>query len=180
MKFLFDLFPVLLFFAAYKFANIYVATGTAIAATVLQLIVARVFLKRIEPMLWVSAGIVIVFGGLTLVLHNPTFIKWKPTILYWVMAGGLAVSSLAFGRNLIRRALEAQVTLPETVWARLNLAWVLFLTGMGALNLFVAFNFAEDVWVNFKLFGGMGLMFLFVLGQAFFMSRYIEQPGSGQ
>lgn len=177
MKFLFDLFPVLLFFGAYKFADIYVATGTAIVATLLQLVIAKVVMKRIEPMLWVSAAIVIVFGGLTLLLHNPTFIKWKPTILYWAMAGALAISSLAFGRNLIRKALEGQVSLPEIAWARLNLAWVAFLVLMGGLNLIVAYGFSEEAWVNFKLFGGMGLMFLFVLAQALFMSRYMQDQG---
>lgn len=174
MKFLFDLFPVLLFFAAYKFADIYVATGVAIVATLLQLVIAKLVMKRIEPMLWVSAAIVIVFGGLTLLLHNPTFIKWKPTILYWAMAGALAVSSVAFGRNLIRKALEGQINLPEIAWARLNLAWVAFLAFMGGLNLIVAYGFSEDAWVNFKLFGGMGLMFIFVLAQALFMSRYMQ------
>lgn len=178
MKFLFDFFPVLLFFVAYKFANIYVATGTAIGATVLQLIFARVVLKRIEPMLWLSATIVIVFGSLTLILHNPTFIKWKPTVLYWCMAVSLAVGPWLFGRNLIRKALEEQVKLPDAIWGRLNLAWVFFLAGMGALNIFVAYHFSEAIWVNFKLFGSMGLMLLFVLGQALFLSRHIEEPES--
>jgi intracellular septation protein len=175
MKFLFDLLPVILFFAAFKFADIYVATGVAIATTVLQ--VAWVWLrgKRVEPMLWASLAIIVVFGGATLLLQDETFIKWKPTVLYWLFAVVLAVSALAFRRNLIQAMLSGQVALPAPVWARLNLSWVGFFAFMGAANLYVAFTFSTDLWVNFKLFGGMGLMLLFVVAQSIYLAKYVEE-----
>jgi len=175
MKFLFDLFPVILFFAAYKFADIYVATGVAIAATVAQVGWVRFRHGKVDKMLWVSLGLIVVFGGMTLLLHDPTFIKWKPTILYWLFATVLLGSALLFGKNLIRAMLEQQVALPEPLWARLNLAWIAFFAAMGALNLYVAYNYSEADWVNFKLFGGMGLMFAFIVAQGLMLAKYVEE-----
>ena len=175
MKFLFDMFPVILFFVAFKFFGIYVATAVAIAATLLQ-IGWLVFRKRkIEPMLWVSLGVIVVFGGATLLLQNETFIKWKPTVLYWLFAAALGISALVFKKNLIRAMMEKQMTLPDPVWDRVLLSWIAFFGVMGVLNLYVAFNFSTDAWVNFKLFGGMGLMLLFVLGQAVMLAKYIQE-----
>ena len=174
MKFLFDLFPVVLFFVAFKLADIYVATAVAIGATALQIGWLKLRGKRVEPMLWASLAIIAVFGGATLALQNETFIKWKPTVLYWLFGAVLAASALGFRRNLIRAMLSEQMQLPEPVWWRLNLSWVGFFAFMGALNLYVAYNFPTDLWVNFKLFGGMGLMLLFVVAQALFLSRYVE------
>jgi intracellular septation protein len=174
MKFLFDLFPVLLFFAAFKLADIYVATGVAIAATFVQVAWVKLRGRRVEPMLWASLGIIAVFGGATLLLQNETFIKWKPTVLYWLLGAVLAGGAL-FGRNLVRSMLSEQVQLPDPVWARLNWSWVGFFGFMGALNLYVAFNYSTDLWVNFKLFGGMGLMLAFVVIQALFLARHVEE-----
>jgi intracellular septation protein len=174
MKFLFDLFPVILFFAAFKATDIYVATGVAIAATFAQVAWLKLRRRRVEPMLWASLAIIVVFGGATLLLRDETFIKWKPTVLYWLFAAVLAGAVLFFRRNLVRAVMGAELKLPEPVWARLNWSWVTFFAAMGALNLFVAFNFSTDLWVDFKLFGGMGLMLLFVLGQALFLARYVE------
>jgi intracellular septation protein len=174
MKFLFDLFPVLLFFVAFKLADIYVATGVAIAATFLQVGWLKLRRKRVDPMLWASLGIIAVFGGATLALQDETFIKWKPTVLYWLLGAVLAGAALAFRRNLIRSMLSEQVQLPDPVWARLNWSWVGFFAFMGALNLYVAYNYSTDLWVNFKLFGGMGLMLLFVVVQALFLAKHVE------
>jgi intracellular septation protein len=178
MKFLFDLFPVILFFAAYKFTDIYVATGVAIAATFVQIGWVHFRHGKVDKMLWVSLGLIVVFGGMTLLLRDPTFIKWKPTVLYWLFAAVLLGSALLFGKNLIRSMLEAQVTLPDSVWGRLNLAWIAFFATMGVLNLYVAYNYSESDWVNFKLFGGMGLMFAFIIAQGLMLAKYIEEKES--
>jgi len=175
MKFLFDLFPVILFFAAFKLAGIYVATAAAIGATFLQIGLLALLRKKIDTMLWVSLGIIVVFGGATLVLRDETFIKWKPTVLYWLFAAALAGAALLFRRNLIRSMLGEQVRLPDPVWARLNWSWVAFFALMGGANLFVAFSFTTDQWVNFKLFGATGLMLLFVIGQALFLARHVQE-----
>ena len=177
MKFLFDLFPVILFFIAFKVGDIFIATGVTIAATFAQIGWLLLRKKKIDVMLWVSLGIVVVAGGLTLLLHDETFIKWKPTILYWAFAIGLGGSSLLFGKNLIRSVLESQVKLPDPVWKNLNLAWIGFFIFMGSANLAVAFafNLSTDTWVNFKLFGGMGLMLLFALAQGLVLSKYSEE-----
>ncbi|MBM3367820.1 MAG: septation protein A [Betaproteobacteria bacterium] len=174
MKFLFDMFPVICFFAVYWVSDIYVATAAAIVATLGQVAWLKLRRRRVEPMLWASLAIIIVFGGLTLVLRDRMFIMWKPTVLYWLFAVVLGISAAAFGKNLIRAMMSAQVALPEWVWVRLNWSWVAFFTLMGVVNLVVAYNFSEAAWVQFKLFGGLGLMLLFVLAQAFFLARYMD------
>ncbi len=174
MKFLFDLFPVILFFVAFKLADIYVATAVAIAATFLQVGWLKLRGRRVEPMLWTSLAIIALFGGATLVLQDETFIKWKPTVLYWLF-GAVLAGAAALRRNLIRAMLSEQVQLPDPVWSKLNWSWIGFFVFMGALNLAVAYSFSTDSWVNFKLFGGMGLMLLFVLGQAIVLARYVEE-----
>lgn len=173
MKFLFDLFPVILFFAAFKIWDIYVATGVAIAATFAQVGWLKLRGRRVDTMLWVSLAIIVVFGGATLLLRDETFIKWKPTVLYWLFALALG-GAVLFGRNLIRLMLGEQMALPDAVWSRLNWSWAGFFALMGAANLFVAYNFSTEQWVNFKLFGGIGLMLLFVLAQALFLARHLE------
>jgi len=175
MKFLFDIFPVVLFFIAFKLYDIYVATAVAIAATFVQIAWTWLRRRKVENMLWVSLAVIVVFGGATLLLQDETFIKWKPTVLYWLFGAALAVAALGFRKNLIRAMMEAQLTLPESVWGKLLASWIAFLALMGALNLVVAYNFSTDAWVNFKLFGGIGLMIAFVVLQALMLSRYIEE-----
>jgi intracellular septation protein len=200
MKLLFDLFPVILFFAAFKYseknpelaadwigallgsatvdvkiAPILLATVVVIVATIVQIAWVRFRHGKVDKMLWVSLVLVVVFGGMTLAFQNEAFIKWKPTILYWVFAVSMGFSAVVLKKNAIKAMLGEQLTLPEPVWGKVNLAWIAFFVAMGALNLFVAFNFSTDAWVNFKLFGGMGLMFAFVLGQGMMLSKYIEE-----
>jgi intracellular septation protein len=174
MKFLFDLFPVFLFFVAFKVAGIYAATAVAIVATIVQVAWMKLRKQRVPPMLWASLGIIVVFGGATLVLQDETFIKWKPTVLYWLFGVVLTVGATVFHRNLIRLVLSEQMQLPDRIWARLNWSWIGFFLFMGAANLYVAYNYPTDLWVNFKLFGGMGLMLAFVVAQSFFLARYVE------
>lgn len=175
MKFLFDLFPVILFFAAYKVAGIFVATGVAIAATFAQIGWVWFRHRKVDTMLWVSLGIITVFGGATLLLQDKTFIQWKPTVLYWLFAAILGGSVLFLKKNLMKNLLGAQMELPDAAWDKMNLSWIGFFVFMGIANLFVAYNFSEDAWVNFKLFGGIGLMFVFVLIQGALLSKYIEE-----
>ena len=178
MKFLFDLFPVILFFVAFKLQGIYVATAVAIAASLGQIGWLWLRGRKIDTMLWVSLAIIVVFGGATLLLHDETFIKWKPTVLYWLFASVLSTSEWFLHKNLIRSMLGEQIQLPEPAWKKLNFAWVGFFVCMGLLNLYVAFNYPTDTWVNFKLFGGMGLMLAFVIGQGLFLAKYVEQKES--
>ncbi|MBS1140886.1 MAG: Intracellular septation protein [Proteobacteria bacterium] len=200
MKLLFDLFPVILFFATFKYAEkspelaaswmgsllgfvpddikmapILLATVVVIAATVAQIIWVHFRHGKVDKMLWISLVLVVVFGGMTLAFQNEAFIKWKPTILYWVFAGSMAFSAVILKKNPIKAMLGEQLTLPESIWGTVNLSWIGFFALMGALNLFVAFNFSTDTWVNFKLFGGMGLMLVFVLGQGMLLSKYVEE-----
>lgn len=175
MKLLFDTFPVILFFAAFKLYDIYVATAVAMAATAVQ--IGWVWLRhgKVDKMLWASLAIILVFGGATLLLQDETFIKWKPTVLYWLFAGTLAIAALVFKKNLIRAMLEQQVAMPDLVWNKLLASWIGFFGAMGIINLFVAYNFSTDAWVNFKLFGGIGLMLVFVVLQALLLARYVEE-----
>jgi intracellular septation protein len=184
MKFLYDLFPLLLFFAAYKYYGIYTATGVAIVASVVQTAGFWFKHRRFEAMHLVTLGVIVVFGGLTIFLHDDTFIKWKPTLVYWVLAALVLGSHIIGKRTVIDRMLSTQVTLPSPVWRRLNLSWGLFFIVLGALNLYVAFYYGlgtldeaarTDLWVNFKVFGLMAITLVFVVAQAFVMARHMQE-----
>lgn len=198
MKFLFDFFPIILFFVAYKVAGsnpeqaaalaasigyvadpkqlpILIATAVAILATFMQIGCMLLRGHKVDKMLWASLVIIVVFGGASLAFHDDTFIKWKPTVLYWLFAAVLLASALLFKKNLIRAMMQHQISMPDAAWARLNLSWIGFFALMGVLNLYIAFNFSNDVWVNFKLFGGLGLMLAFVVVQSVMLSKYIEK-----
>ena len=159
----------------FKTWGIYAATSVAIVATIGQ--IAWLWRKNgfVEPMQWVSLGVIVVFGGATLITQDETFIKWKPTVLYWLMGGALWVGHLVFKRNLLRQLMSAQLTLPDHAWRILLHSWAVFFTGMGFLNLWVANHFDTDTWVSFKLFGGLGLMLVFVLVQGFYLSRFMQE-----
>ena len=180
MKLLIDFFPILLFFVAFKVAGIYVATGVAIAATLVQIVWLRHSTGKIEPMQWVSLAVIVLFGGATIVAHNETFIKWKPTVLYWLMGGALFAGQVFFRKNLLKTLMGSQLELPEAAWRVTNWSWIVFFALMGVVNLWVAFNFDTDTWVNFKLFGGLGLMALFVVGQALYLGRYMKADEAGE
>lgn len=205
MKFLFDLFPVILFFVVFKWgegnaeaaqsfgqqflaglvsggqvtitqAPILLATAIAIIATIFQIGYLLSRKRKVDGTLWLSLAIIVFFGGATIYFHNETFIKWKPTVLYWCFAAALLFSQIFLKKNLIRTMMEKQMTLPEGVWRRVNLSWVAFFMTMGLLNLYVAFNFSTASWVNFKLFGGMGLMFGFIIVQSLLLSKHLKEP----
>jgi intracellular septation protein len=203
MKFLFDLFPVILFFAMFKWgeghpesaqalaqqflgglisggqasatqAPIMLATALAILATVGQIAYLLLRRRKVDTMLWVSLVIITVFGGATIYFNNETFIKWKPTVLYWCFGAALLIGQTLFNKNLIRMMMQAQISLPDAVWQRLSLAWAGFFGLMGLVNLYVAFNFSTAAWVNFKLFGFTGLMFAFIIAQSLMLSKYLK------
>lgn len=180
MKLLFDLFPVILFFVAFKIQGIYIATAVAIAATVIQVSWVKFRHGKVDTMLWVSFAIIAVFGGATLLLQDETFIKWKPSVLYWLFSAALLISNIFFNKNLIKKMLQEKITLPEQVWQRLNLSWSVFFALLGVINLYVAYNYSTDSWVNFKLFGFTGLMLLFILAQGAWLSKYAEEQKEGR
>jgi intracellular septation protein len=174
MKLLIDFFPIILFFVAFKAWDIYVATGVAIIATIAQIAWLRHSTGKVEPMQWVSLGVIVLFGGATIVAQNETFIKWKPTVLYWLMGGALLAGQVFFKKNLLKSLMGSQLELPEAAWRVTNWSWIGFFAVMGVLNVWVAYSFSTDTWVNFKLFGGLGLMALFVIGQALYLGRYMK------
>ena len=175
MKQLLDFFPILLFFVAYKLYGIYAATLTAIVASIAQVAVYWLKYRRFETMHLLSLGIISVFGGATLFLQDEMFIKWKPTVLNGLFALVFLLSQWIGRKPLIERMMSTHVEAPPEVWRKLNLAWVTFFLVMGATNLFVVYNFDTDAWVNFKLFGLLGLFFLFVLLQYLYLFRYMPQ-----
>jgi intracellular septation protein len=175
MKLLFDLFPVILFFVTFKFAGVFAATAAAMGATFVQVGWVKHRHGKVDTMLWVSLGIITVFGGATLLLHDETFIKWKPTVLYWFFAASLLLSPILFKKNLMRTLLQEKLVLPDPQWNQLNLAWSAFFAVLGVINLYVAFNYATATWVNFKLFGATGLMLAFIVLQSLWLGKHIEE-----
>ena len=199
-KLLFDLFPVIVFFIAYKLGDanaeatrtfmaeiglpqpgaagekpgIYFATLLAIVASFGQIAWVKLRGHTVDTMLWVSLVLIAVFGGATLWLHDEAFIKWKPTVLYWLFAV-ILFGAAAFGRNIIKSLMGKQMELPDIAWSRLNASWGAFFAFMGLANLIVAFNFSTDTWVNFKLFGSLGLMLVFVVGQSMMLTHYLDK-----
>ena len=178
MKFLADFFPVLLFFVAYKVYDIYVATAVAIIASFVQVTVHWLKHRRFENMHLVTLAIMVVFGGATLFLQDEMFIKWKPTVINWVFAAVFLGSHYIGEKTIIQRMMGAAMTLPDQVWVKLNISWILFFVAIGVLNLYVVYNFDTDTWVNFKLFGLMGITFAFVILQIPFLTKYIT-PDDG-
>jgi len=203
MKILFDFLPIALFFGMFKYAEgnkdwaastatdwlgfmvsggvvgpaeapVLLATVVVIIATLAQILWLKARGRKVDTMLWVSLGLVTALGSATIYFHSESFIKWKPTVLYWVMGASLLVGQLVFKKNGIKSLMGAQMSLPDPVWRTVNFSWVAFFAVMGLVNLWVAFNFSTSTWVNFKLFGGMGLMLVFILAQAFFLNKYIK------
>lgn len=172
-KLLFDMFPLLLFFAAFKLYDIYVATAVAIVASVALIAWLKLRGRPVETMQWVSLGIIVIFGGLTLLLQDETFIKLKPSVLYFAFAAILIGGRLLRGKNLIQVVMGGQIELPDKQWTQINWAWATFFAGMAALNLVVAYTLPTDSWVKFKVFGTTALTFVFVIGQVLWMSRHM-------
>jgi len=173
MKILIDFFPILLFFGAYKFYDIYVATAVLMAATVLQTGLMYAIDRKLQTMQKITLALILVFGTLTLTLHDDRFIKWKPTVLYAAMAVALAVALWAMKKNYLKLLLGSQLELPDAVWMRLNVAWIVYCTFMAALNGYVAAFYSTEAWVNFKLWG-YAFPLIFIVGQGLYIARYLK------
>lgn len=181
MKQLLDFIPLIIFFALFKFYDIYVATGALIAATAVQVAVTYFMFKKVEKMQLITFALVAVFGGMTIFLHDDNFIKWKVTIVYVIFALGLAISHLV-GKSAIKGMLGKEITLPEAVWAKVNWAWVAFFSVCAVLNIYIAYQLPLDVWVNFKVFGLLAATFTYTLLTGIYIYKHLpkEQKNSGE
>lgn len=174
MKLLFEFLPLILFFVAFKWQGIYIATGVAIGAAVLQFAWMTVRGKPISTMQWISLGVIVVFGGATLLLQDDLYIRLKPTVLYWACAATLLVGRVFFNASWLQKVMpKDELVLPEAVWIRLTWAWILFFAAMGCLNLYVGFNYSLDTWANFKVWWSMGIILAFTLAQGVYMARHL-------
>ncbi|MFZ8943175.1 MAG: septation protein A [Methylophilaceae bacterium] len=171
MKFFYDLLPVILFFVSYKIYDIFIATAVAIAATLVQILYMYFKKGSVDRMLLFNGAMITVLGGLTIMLQDKAFIMWKPSLIYWAFAIILLCSNRFFGKNLIKLAMGAQIQLKDWLWSKLNFFSSLFFVFLGFINLYVAYNFSENTWVNFKLFGLTALLFLFFICLAIYVSR---------
>jgi len=172
MQLLVDFLPVLLFFAAYQLYGIYVATVVAMVASLLQVGVHWLRHRRVERLHLATLAMLVLLGGTTLLLQDEQFIQWKPTVVNWLFAALFLGSHFIGKQTLSQRMLGGAITLPASLWRRLNLGWVFFFALSGALNLYVAHRFDTDTWVNFKLFGMLGLTLVFVLAQGLYLGRH--------
>lgn len=207
MKFLFDIFPVLLFFLVLKFAEhdpvqakalidhyfagllsngesasdvapVVLATIITVVATVFQISYLLIKRIKVEPLLWLSFIIMMGFGSATIYFQSPLFIKWKPSILYWCYACAFILAQLLFKTNLLKIAMGSQIKLPEPVWVKLSLVWAAFFIAMGILNIYVAYHYSTDTWANIKLISVVAIMPAFVIAQSLYLSKYMEEPQS--
>lgn len=180
MKFLFDVLPFVLFFVAYRMWDIYVATGVAIAASAAQIVLTYVSGRKVETMQWVSMGLIGVFGGMTLVLQNPVFVMWRSSIVNWLLAGVLLVSLVILKKNPLKALMGAQLQMPDFAWRIMTWSMIGLFTLMGVLNIVVAKNFSESMWVNYKTFGSPLITFAFLIVLMLSLSRYITVPSQEQ
>lgn len=175
MKAFTDFFLLIVFFGVYQYTkDIYTATTVLIGATLIQIGYLWIRFRKVEKMHWITLVMVVVFGGLTIALKDDAFIKWKPTAINWLFALVFLGSEFIGKKNIIRRMLESNLSLPDSIWTKLNIAWAGYFTVAGALNIYVAYSYSQETWVNFKVFGLLGLTFLFVIIQGLFLSKYIK------
>jgi intracellular septation protein len=175
MKLLFDFFPLILMFAAYKMFNIYVATAVAMVASLIQIIYLKARGKPVKPMMWFGLGVIVVMGGLTIFLQNEMFVKWKPTIIFAVMALAIAISQFVFKKSPIAALFDNQITAPEALWKKFAVAWIIFLLALAVINLYFAYYQSTDAWFAMKTFGDMGLMLVFIIAQMYWLYPYMPK-----
>jgi len=178
MKLLFDFFPIVLFFITFKWyenpqQGILAATAVIIVATGIQVAITWWRQRRVEKIHLVTLALLVSMGGVTLLLQDEIYIKWKSTVFFWLLTVAFLGSQFVGHKTLVQRFFDSKFTPPDNVWKVLNVSWALFFLCLGALNLFVVYNFSTDTWVNFKLFGLTGLMFVFVFAQILYLFRYM-------
>ncbi len=173
MQLFIEYFPLLVFFIINSIAGIYWATGSLIVAAFVQIFYYKFKKEKIPAKQWIIFSLIVVFGGLTIYLQNDAFLKWKVTIINAFFAAALLVSNTLFKKNIIKEFLSESLSLPENIWSRLNLAWALFFLFCSGLNYYIAFNYALDTWINFKVFGLTGLMFIFSITSILFLYKYL-------
>ena len=175
MKLLFEFFPIILFFAAYKMFDIYVATAVAIVATLLQVAYLKLSGKKVQLMTWIGLGIIVLAGGATIIFKNEMFIKWKPTVLFTIMSIVVGVAQFVFKKNPIAVIFNGQIQAPDSIWRKLSLAWMGFLIFVAVLNLYFVYYQSTDVWLYFKTFGDMALFMIFIVAQLFWLYPYMPK-----
>lgn len=178
MQLFYEIFPVFLFFIAFKFYDIYVATVVGIVTTLLQVMLTRLRTGAWDNKQLVTLTVFVIFGGLTLYFHNPIFVKWKPTIVFWIFALAIVLSHFISSKPLMERMLEGVLdnkgSIPKRVWTTINVVWALFFTLLGGINLYIAYYLSNEAWVNFKFYGVSLALIIFSVIQAFYLVRYVE------
>jgi intracellular septation protein len=174
MKLIVDFFPILLFFAAFKFYGIYAATAVAIGASLVQTAYFWAKHRRFESLHLITLAMVVVFGGATLIFHDDAFIKWKFSMVNWLLGAVFLFTHYVGDKPLLKRMLESQISLPDFVWRRMNMVWIVYFLFLGFANLYVMQHFDTDTWVDIKTFGDLALTILLTLGQGFYMYRYLK------
>jgi intracellular septation protein len=177
MKILLDFLPVIVFFAVYKYTNdILIATAVLIPATVLQMLYSWKVQRKIETMQLVTLGLVVLLGGATLLFQDKAFIQWKPTVVNWLFALGFLGTQFIGNKTVVERLMGSSIEMEQRIWRKLNLVWVIFFVVLGIINIYVAYSFSEEAWVNFKLFGMLGLTLVFIIAQGIYISRHAKEP----
>lgn len=175
MKQLFDFFPIILFFIAFKLYDIYIATGVVIVATIIQVAYTWFRYRKVETMQWITLGLITVMGGATILLHDEQFIKWKLSIVEWLFGIAFLGNQFIGKKPFIERMMSSSLTLPDQIWRRLNLMWGCFFMTVGFVNVYVMFNYTTDQWVTFKTFGVPGLMLVFIILQVAFIYKHLPE-----
>jgi intracellular septation protein len=178
MQLFYEILPVFLFFLAFKFAGIYVATMVGIVTTLLQVLLTRLATKKWDKKQVITLAVFVTFGGMTLYFHDPIFVKWKPTIVFWIFAIAILISQAFAKKPLMERMLEGvlenKATVPKSVWFKINIVWALFFATLGGVNLYIAYHYSNDAWVNFKFYGVSGILLVFSVIQALYLVRFVE------
>lgn len=178
LKTIIELFPIVAFFAAFKISgDMFVATGVAIASAVIQMLLMKWQKIAIKPMHWISLGLIVVLGSISIIFHEPLFLKWKFSILEWLMGAAILIGQYGFNKNMLKLLMGKELTLPDVIWKKLGVFWAAFFIFLGTLNIYIAYHFDDATWVNFKTYGALGLSVVFMIGQGIWLAQYMKVEG---